>query len=393
MNKIITTLLLITTTLLTPKTSSLYCALEDNFLSLIKEYQFFESFEIETEDGYLLKVFRVRALSDEIGKPILAIHGIVDCSDSWVLNEKGSIGKNLLDQGYDLWFMNSRGNKYSCYHKNLDNLSDEFWDFSFQDMAEYDLKAVLEYVFEETKQKVTVLGHSQGTSQVFAGLSRNLVLQSKVEKFIAFAPIVYLVGLKDEKSLFYYLSTHNYIKLLHLFHIERLGEKKFMQNNFEKYALKFFCYVYKFLCDWILELVDGDPEVDDMEQMPHFLLHLPARSSSRCFEHYAQLIKNNDSQFKYFDFGEKRNLLEYNSKEAPVVDISNIKIPVYIYYSDKDELSTVSNMELIKEKLPNAKFRFFKDYGHLTYFWGKHPTRLLAMVAFDVKEEIKETEI
>lgn len=373
--------------------SELYCDTDTDFQNLVKEYDYFESIELETKDGYILKVFRVRAFKERLGKPIILMHGIIDCSDSWVLNKNGSIGKTLLDQGYDLWFVNSRGNKYSCNHKTLDNFSKEFWDFSFQEMGDFDFRMIVEHVFFVRNEKIIVLGHSQGTSQVFAGLSKNFDLQDKILKFIAFAPIVYLIGLKEKESLFYYLSTHDYVKLLNLFHIYRLGEKKIVQNAFEKYALKLFCYTYKFLCDWFLEFVDGDPDVDDMSQMSNFLKHLPARSSSRSFEHYAQLIKNNDSKFRHFDFGEERNLKEYNSKIPPVYDITKIKIPLYIYYSNKDELSTIDNINLIKEQLPNTKFRYFENYGHLSYFWGKNVKKLNILVGDDVREEIKEIEI
>jgi predicted alpha/beta hydrolase len=68
----------------------------------------------------------------------------------------------LADQGYDVWLNNSRGNKFSRHHVFLDPDSDpEFWDFSFQDMAEYDLPALFKFVQEKTqKEKAAFIGHS-----------------------------------------------------------------------------------------------------------------------------------------------------------------------------------------------------------------------------------------
>lgn len=42
-------------------------------------------------------------------------------------------------------------------------------------MADYDLPALLEFILQKTKvQNVSYIGHSQGTIQMFVGLSENL---------------------------------------------------------------------------------------------------------------------------------------------------------------------------------------------------------------------------
>lgn len=38
--------------------------------------------------------------------------------------------------GYDVWLANSRGNAYSRNHTHLDLKSDEYWGFSFDEMAQ-----------------------------------------------------------------------------------------------------------------------------------------------------------------------------------------------------------------------------------------------------------------
>lgn len=41
----------------------------------------------------------------------------------------------LAELGYDVWFGNNRGSKFSNQHVELDNHSRAFWDFYQEDMA------------------------------------------------------------------------------------------------------------------------------------------------------------------------------------------------------------------------------------------------------------------
>jgi len=66
---------------------------------------------------------------------------------------------------------NNRGTKYSRNHKTIHPDNKEFWQYSFVDLAKDD-KANIEFIRQHTgHSKVGYIGHSQGTSQMFAGLS------------------------------------------------------------------------------------------------------------------------------------------------------------------------------------------------------------------------------
>ena len=103
----------------------------------------------------------------------------------------------LADQGYDVWLGNNRGNKYCRQHNDRHIKAPEFWDFSFQEMGQFDLPAMVDKITRESQcDALSYVGHSQGTSQMFASLcspDTAEYMNSKVDVFVALAPIVYLV--------------------------------------------------------------------------------------------------------------------------------------------------------------------------------------------------------
>mgnify|MGYP006113807181 CR=1 FL=1 len=94
---------------------------------------------------------------DPKGKPVVIYqHGLVDCCAGIVCQGENSLGLRLVNAGYDLWLNNSRGNRFSRDHQFIDleqaNIEelDDYWDFSFQEMAEYDQISLWEFIEAKT---------------------------------------------------------------------------------------------------------------------------------------------------------------------------------------------------------------------------------------------------
>lgn len=163
----------------------------------------FEGHDVETEDGYILRVFRIQAKGTSIKNglpPVFLQHGISDSCTCFLDNDEDkAIAQILANAGFDVWLGNTRGNKFSRRHKTLDIHNKEFWEFSFQQMGEYDVPGNLQYISSVTNRKdIVYIGHSQGTSQMFAALSDPVVRPKVVpylKRFYALAPVVYLVSL------------------------------------------------------------------------------------------------------------------------------------------------------------------------------------------------------
>ena len=61
---------------------------------------------------------------------------------------------------------NVRGNYYSQGHTTLTVKDPQYWDFSFDEHAKYDLPAMLEYVLSTSQNdgSLSYVGHSQGNA-------------------------------------------------------------------------------------------------------------------------------------------------------------------------------------------------------------------------------------
>lgn len=109
-----------------------------------------EEHKVETDDGYLDILFRVNKPDHIKNKPVvILIHGLIDSSDSFFVNGRDkSLGFTIPEAGFDVWLVNTRGNKYSNQHKWLNPEKDlEYWENgSSLDIAKHDFPAMLAYV-------------------------------------------------------------------------------------------------------------------------------------------------------------------------------------------------------------------------------------------------------
>ncbi|XP_072827660.1 lipase member J isoform X7 [Vicugna pacos] len=156
-----------------------------------------EEYDITTEDGYILGLYRIpygKTNSDNSSAQRLVVylqHGLLTSASSWISNlPNSSLGFLLADAGYDVWMGNSRGTTWSRKHLYLETNSKEFWAFSFDEMAKYDLPASIDFIVKQTQQEeIFYVGHSQGTTIAFITFSTIPIIAGRIKIFFAFAPV------------------------------------------------------------------------------------------------------------------------------------------------------------------------------------------------------------
>ncbi len=95
-----------------------------------------------------------------------------------------------------------RGNKYGMRHETLNPDDDLFWNFSFDEMSDFDLTSMVDYALKITNQtQLIYIGHSQGTMIQFAQLSKNQEFASKIKLFIALGPVATVAHIKSPIKL------------------------------------------------------------------------------------------------------------------------------------------------------------------------------------------------
>ena len=131
-------------------------------------------------------------------------HGLSDSSATWVINfANQSLAFVLADSGYDVWLGNMRGNTYGRRHETLTPKDEAFWDFSFDEMSDYDLVSMVDYVLGVTNQtQLIYVGHSQGTMIAFAQLSKNSEFAAKIKLFVAMGPVAHLGHIESSIKIF-----------------------------------------------------------------------------------------------------------------------------------------------------------------------------------------------
>jgi pimeloyl-ACP methyl ester carboxylesterase len=212
-----------------------------------------ETHYVHTLDGYVLTTFHIPP-SKPGSRVVVLQHGIEDSCYTWIngAHRNESLGFILHDMGLDVWLPNSRGNAFSQNSTKYPVNSDEFWDFSFDEMAEYDLPATITYVLAFThKEKLSLVGHSQGCTMTLAAMANHSAIASHIDLFIALAPVTYLEHCGS-------LLINVLAKLDVDYILELLGCRQFMPSSgILEHLFPLVCKVLPSGCDDILSLITG----------------------------------------------------------------------------------------------------------------------------------------
>ncbi|XP_064488561.1 gastric triacylglycerol lipase-like [Ornithodoros turicata] len=344
-----------------------------------------EDYEVTTTDGFVLKIQRIpHGKEDPLCPPkknrkevAFLQHGLLGSSADWVINfPSQSLGFTLADAGYDVWLGNVRGNTYSR-HLHYTREDSEFWNFSFDQMIEYDLPATLAFVLKVAgANKLHYVGHSQGTLIMFGLLSERPKYKEKIKLFTALAPVTTLIYARSPIRLLTPFAEE--ISLL----LRLLGNEGFLTND---QIIKLFADIVctvdatKPVCELPLTILYGsNPKQRNETRLPVYINHIPAGTSVKYLVHFAQLIKQ--KAFQKFDYGPEKNKLKYGQARPPRYDVSKVAAPVALYWSQNDLFADPKDVSLLRSKLPNVVLYYRvpdKQFTHLDFAYGIHANRNL----------------
>ncbi|XP_065225626.1 lipase 1-like [Planococcus citri] len=332
-----------------------------------------ETYNIETPDGFILGLHRIPNGIQGAGNqyPVLFIHGYIDSSASWIAQGPGQALPYLLaDQGYDVWMINTRGNTFSQSHANYTPMERAFWDFSFHEVAVYDLPTTIDFILDKTNhQKVFCIGHSAGNSEFYIMLSVLPQYNEKVIAQVSLAPYYHESNSID--SIAIYILNYLYWNTAGEFIGHDLLTKLvvLILTEIPPYGYNAFDLMLYFAFGLL-------PSHINWKAMPSFYSNYPAGTSVKLTLHMFQLGRS----FSYFDYGPKENMEIYGATSPPKYNITEIHIPVRIYHSKLDDASSITDVESLYNKLPvKAGLLNVADPGftHLDFLLNKNAKELL----------------
>eukprot|EP00898_Chlorokybus_atmophyticus_P005540 jgi/Chlat1/5988/Chrsp4S06298 len=302
-------------------------------------------------------------------KPIVFLqHGLLGSSANWIINMPDqSLGYLLADAGFDVWLGNVRGNVYSMRHTSLSPLQDEFWRFSWDEMALLDLPAMLEYAMATSgRSSVYYIGFSQGTLIAFAGFSANHTLAAKVDAFFALGPVAYVGLITSPIAKLAPLSKNPELAQL------LLGKKQFLASTkLMKWLGGHLCSEAPLVCEDVVFLISGfHQSAVNASRVAVYMSHNPAGTSVQNILHFAQNVQ--DRRFQRYDFGTPgRNYDHYEQPIPPQYHPRDMPVPVALYCGTKDKLADIADVALMKPELQHLiSYKEIEGYEHVDFMWA-----------------------
>ncbi|MCJ1307934.1 cholesterol esterase [Agyrium rufum] len=366
-----------------------------DFVDICAFYGYYaEEHVVQTGDGYLLGLHRLGWKRGEEGmvvnggngsirkKVVYLHHGLMMNSEVWVcLTEKERcLPFMLVDQGYDVWLGNNRGNKYSKKSTRHSPLSTDFWNFSIDEFAFHDIPDSIDYILDTTSStSLSYIGFSQGTAQAFASLSIHPPLNEKVDVFIALAPAMSPAGIAHGVVNALIKSSPNVIYLA-------FGRRSILSSATMWQSL-LYPPIFVRIIDFSLSGLFGWKSQNiSVHQKLAAYPHLYSFTSTKSVVHWFQIIRNNCFQL-YDDDVQPPTLFSTSDRYYKVAKFPtrNIKTPIVLLYGGSDSLIDINVM--LKELPRHTTAKEIPHFEHLDFLWAQNVDKLVFPHVFSALEE------
>ena len=341
-----------------------------------------EMHQVVTDDGYILDLYRIPGRFDAdrsgVNKPVVLLqHGLEADMLQWVVAKPEDAPAFVLsDAGYDIWLGNNRGTHHSLGHTHLNHKKDrEYWHFTWEQMGTYDTPAVIKYIKKFTGHaKITMMGHSEGTTQIMAGASLMPdFYRESLNLAVFLAPPASCYNFPNEltRAIAEPEIMNPALKLA-----EDVNFLNWFPHNFETtHANEMFCnFLDGRICEFIIAaLMDGKSSTDDWERRDIWISQMPAGAGAFNFQHYGQLIHTEKEAFRRFNYGSKEeNMRHYNQTSPPDYELRNLNFPIGIFSGELDKLADPKDVAWLVTQIEETLV-FNKQYylGHLGFAVGK----------------------
>mmetsp|Transcript_6174 Transcript_6174/g.23339 ORF Transcript_6174/g.23339 Transcript_6174/m.23339 type:complete len:573 (-) Transcript_6174:1688-3406(-) len=295
-------------------------------------------------------------------------HGILNSGSVWFVNGKNSLPFLLADQGYHVWIGANRGTRFSTVKDKSRT--------SWHEMGTIDLPLQIQHALRVSRaSKLTYVGHSQGTTQLFVGLSQVPYLSEAINVFIGLDPVVTVKHPHGWLIKWYCcLMTPKTIQqgVDFLFGEDLSAEF----NRARSLAYPFFSLIHPFIPHFLIRRMLICNHCQSHDLIKFIQQGEPAATTKTNILHWLQSLINHS-------FSPLGSAVPYDMKRIP----SN-KVRFVMYYGS-EFLSRMEDMEYLDEFLHHSKHDFrlvhMSDYAHNDFVLGDAYEELYPMILEDIE--------
>uniref|UniRef100_A0A8C5RTR3 AB hydrolase-1 domain-containing protein n=1 Tax=Laticauda laticaudata TaxID=8630 RepID=A0A8C5RTR3_LATLA len=303
----------------------------------------------------------------------MIFHGLCIEGRVWIANMPNqSLGFMLADAGYDVWIGNNRGTSWSRKHQHLTIKQDQYHAYSFDEMARYDLPAMISFIVKKTRNsKIHLVGYSQGATQGLIALSSVPYVAEKIKMFHALSPATIVKN-----------SQTPIIKLLFLPDAVLkglLGRRDFfLRNEILRETVIHTCssIIYSKLCSQIISFIGGYNEKNlNLSRMDVYMSYFPDSTSVQNILHWGQVkylkIQYCFSGFHMIKKSSRNGRIRLEYCTPPAYNVERITVPISIWYGENDLLVTPDDVKALINQLRSVVYKdSLSDWNHVDFVWG-----------------------
>uniref|UniRef100_A0A8B9C538 Lipase n=1 Tax=Anser brachyrhynchus TaxID=132585 RepID=A0A8B9C538_9AVES len=310
-----------------------------------------EEYKVMTEDGYIITINRIpygiQNQRNPVMKPAVFLqHGLLGDASNWISNlPNNSLAFMLADAGFDVWMGNSRGNRWSREHQNYSTDQDEFWAFSFDEMAKFDLPAVINFIVKKTGQeKLYYIGYSQGTTIAFIAFSTMPELAQKIKLYFALAPVTTIKYARSAAVKLLYLPE----KMLRVCIIVASSVEPCNCSVRREHSLFIFF----------------------QNRINVYIAQTPAGTSVQNIVHWSQ--EAHSGKFQAYDWGSsKKNIEKYQQATPPLYNVEEMTVPTAVWTGGRDLLADPKDAAILLSHIKRLIYhKKIPEWAHLDFIWG-----------------------
>ncbi|XP_028168964.1 lipase 3-like [Ostrinia furnacalis] len=326
-----------------------------------------EQYEVTTDDGYVLTLFRLPGNSS---RPVLLLSGAFGSADDYIARGNTSLPAVLARAGRDVWLGNVRGSRYGMRHRTLDPAGSAFWDFSFHEYSVSDLPAIVDFVLNNTEQqKLSHIGWSLGTTGVYVLGSERPEYAAKFRVSISLAPICYMHH--SPAQVLAALTAPLVMPALALTGTDGVFVDGSLERSLVLSACSSPATAYGVCMQALYPVYGYDADEMEPEYAVKFFEHYPSSMSRKALTHLAQTIQQR--RFQKYDYGLLGNLRKYGSLSPPEYALGGNNISVVLVSGRNDLTSTLPDVALLRRRLGGVRRHIVLEpakFNHIDFAHG-----------------------